>query len=57
MVFTNYFADSASMPFTVHKIITDAIKSGELSQERIALSYERIARFKQKLSKRGSHVN
>lgn len=57
LVFTNYFSDSASMPFTVHKIITDAIKSGELSVERIALSYERIVSFKQKLSKRGSHVN
>jgi len=57
LVFTNYFADNASMTFTINKIITDAIKSGELSEERIALSYERIARFKQKLSKRGSHVN
>lgn len=57
LVFTNYFADSASVPFTVQKIITDAIKSGELSSERIALSYERIVNFKQKLSKRGSHVN
>ena len=57
LVFTNYFADSASITFTIQKIITDAIKSGELSSERIALSYERILRFKQNLSKRGSHVN
>lgn len=57
LVFTNYFADNASMTFTINKIITDAIKSGELSSERIALSYERIVNFKQKLSKRGSHVN
>ncbi|WP_041958340.1 glycoside hydrolase family 3 N-terminal domain-containing protein [Sulfurospirillum arsenophilum] len=57
LVFTNYFADNASMTFTINKIITDAIKSGELSTERIALSYERIVSFKQKLSKRGSHVN
>lgn len=57
LVFTNYFADNASMPFTINKIITDAIKNGELKEERIALSYERIVKFKQKLSKRGSHVN
>ena len=57
LVFTNYFADSASMPFTVSKIITDAVRNGELSAERIALSYERIVNFKQKLSKRGRHVN
>lgn len=57
LVFTNYFMDNASTPFTIHKIITDAIKSGELSEKRIALSYERIVQFKQKLSKRGSHVN
>lgn len=57
LVFTNYFADSASIPFTITKIITDAVRSGELSEERIALSYERIVNFKQKLSKRGSHVN
>jgi beta-N-acetylhexosaminidase len=57
LVFTNYFAESASMTFTVNQIIKDAIQRGELSTERIALSYERIVRFKQKLSKRGSHVN
>ena len=57
LVFTNYFADSASMTFTIQQIITEAVKSGELSSERIALSYNRILSFKQKLSKRGSHVN
>jgi len=57
LVFSNYFAESASMTFTVNKIIKEAIQSGELSSERITLSYERIVRFKQKLSKRGSHVN
>ena len=57
LVFTNYFADNASIPFTVQKIITDAIKSGELSSERVELSYERIVNFKQKLSQRGSHAN
>jgi len=56
-IFTNYFADNASIPFTINKIITDAIKNGELKEERIAVSYERIVSFKQKLSKRGSHVN
>ncbi len=57
LVFTNYFADNASMPFTVQKIITDAIRSGEISKEQIERSYARIVSFKQKLSKRGSHVN
>lgn len=57
LIFPNYFSENASTPLTVQKIITDAIKSGELTQERIALSYERIDHFKQKLLKRGSHVN
>ena len=57
LIFPNYFSENASTPLTVQKIITDAIKNGELTQERIALSYERIDRFKQKLLKRGSHVN
>lgn len=48
LVFPNYFADNASMPFTVNKIITEAIRSGELSKERIALSYERILKLKEK---------
>lgn len=49
LVFPNYFGDNASMPFTVHKIITEAIRSGELSKERIALSYERIVKLKEKM--------
>lgn len=58
LVLSNYFADNASMPFTVQKILMDAIKSGEISQERIELSYERIVIFKNKLSKkRVNHVN
>lgn len=56
-VFTNYFSESASMPFTIQKIISDAIKNKELSIERIEESYNRISKFKQKLSQRGSHVN
>ncbi len=35
------------MPFTINRIITDAIRNGELSQEQIVASYERIVRFKQ----------
>lgn len=58
MVFSNYFADSTSMPFTVQKILVDAVKSGEIKQEQIVLSYERIVKLKQKLSKkRVNHVN
>ena len=42
----------------LQKILMDAIKSGEISQERIELSYERIVTFKNKLSKkRVNHVN
>ena len=52
-IFPNYFSDNASTPLTFQKIILDAIKSGELSQERIILSYNRIMSFKQKLEKRG----
>lgn len=58
LVFSNYFADNASMPFTVQKILMDAIKNGEIKEERIALSYERILKLKYKLSKkRVNHVN
>ncbi len=57
LVFTNYFADNASMPFTVTKIIQDAIRSGELSKERIALSYERIEKLKYTLAQRQNHVD
>jgi beta-N-acetylhexosaminidase len=57
LLFSNYFADNASMPFTVQKIIVDAVRSGEIKQERIANSYARIVTFKQNLSKRGSHVH
>jgi len=57
LVFPNYFADNASMPFTVQKIILEAIRSGQLSTHQIERSYARIVIFKQKLSKRGSHVN
>lgn len=57
LIFPNYFSENASTPLTIQKIITDAIKSGELSSDRIALSYGRIENFKQKLLKRGSHVN
>jgi len=57
IIMPNYFSENASTPLTIQKIITDAIKNGELSEERIAISYERINLFKQKLLKRGSHVN
>jgi beta-N-acetylhexosaminidase len=58
LVFSNYFADSASTPFTVQKILLDGIKNGEIKQEQIVLSYGRIVKFKQKLSKkRVNHVN
>lgn len=58
LVFSNYFADNASMPFTVQKILIDAVKSGEIKQERIELSYERIVKFKNKLSsKRVNNAN
>jgi len=57
LIFPNYFADNASAPFTVSKIITDAVRSGEISKERIALSYERIVKHKQKTRKRQNHVN
>lgn len=57
LVFSNYFADNASMPFTVNKIIMDAVRSGELTKERIALSYERIENLKQKLSQRQNNAD
>lgn len=57
LVFSNYFADNASMPFTVNKIIMDAIRSGELTKERIAQSYERIEKLKQKLSQRQNNAD
>jgi len=57
VVFPNYFADNTSMPFILQKIILEAIKNGQLSTDQIERSYERIVIFKQKLSKRGSHVN
>jgi len=57
LIFDNYFADNASAPFTVSKIITEAVRSGEISKERIALSYERIVNHKQKIRKRQSHVD
>ena len=57
LVFTNYFADNASIPFTVTKIIQDAVRSGELTKERIALSYERIEKLKSTLAQRPSHVD
>ena len=57
LVFSNYFADNASMPFTVNKIIMDAIRSGELTKERIALSYERIEKLKQKSSQRHNNAD
>lgn len=57
LVFSNYFADNASMPFTVHKIIMDALRSGEVSQERIELSYKRIRALKHTLSQRQSHAD
>lgn len=49
LVFSNYFADSASMPFTVQKILLEALKSGEISKNRIELSYQRIVKYKSKL--------
>lgn len=52
LVFENYFADNASMPFAVQKIIQDAIKSGEIPKEKILSSYERIKSYKEKLSKK-----
>jgi beta-N-acetylhexosaminidase len=57
LIFPNYFADNASAPFTVSKIITDAVRLGEISKERIALSYERIEKHKHKTLKRQSHVD
>ena len=45
------------MPFTVNKIIMDAIRSGELTKERIALSYERIEKLKQKSSQRHNNAD
>ncbi|MCD8544652.1 glycoside hydrolase family 3 N-terminal domain-containing protein [Sulfurospirillum sp. hDNRA2] len=56
LVFTNYFADNASMPFTVQKILLDAVRSGEISQASIEQSYARILTFKKNLSKRGSYA-
>jgi len=57
LVFTNYFADNASMPFTVTKIIQDAVRSGEITKERIALSYERIEKLKHTIAKRQNHAD
>ncbi len=57
LVFTNYFADNASVPFTVTKIIHDAIRSGEITKERIALSYERIEKLKHTIAQRQNHVD
>lgn len=51
-VFPNYFADNASIPFSVHKIISEAIRSKELSEERIKRSYARIEALKKTLNKR-----
>ncbi|WP_156790515.1 glycoside hydrolase family 3 N-terminal domain-containing protein [Sulfurospirillum barnesii] len=48
-VFPNYFADEASMPFTVQRTILDAIHKKELSEKRIELSYKRILKFKEKI--------
>lgn len=57
LLFNNYFADNASMPFTVQKILLDAVHNGDITKEQIERSYERIVTFKKNLSKRGSHVH
>ncbi|MDD2382590.1 MAG: glycoside hydrolase family 3 N-terminal domain-containing protein [Sulfurospirillaceae bacterium] len=56
LVFSNYFADNASMPFAVQKILLDAVKTGEISNERILLSYTRIKAFKEKISQKKSEL-
>ena len=56
LVFSNYFADNASMPFTVQKILLDAVRSGEISKERIELTYTRIKAFKEKISQKKSQL-
>ncbi len=56
LVFSNYFADNASMPFAVQKIVLDAVRNGEISKERIVLSYERIKAFKEKISHKKSQL-
>ena len=56
LVFSNYFANNASMPFTVQKIILDAERNGEITKERIELSYTRIKAFKEKISQKKSQL-
>ncbi|MDD3344677.1 MAG: glycoside hydrolase family 3 N-terminal domain-containing protein [Sulfurospirillaceae bacterium] len=56
LVFSNYFADNASMPFAVQKILLDAVKTGEISKERMMLSYTRIKAFKEKISQKKSEL-
>jgi beta-N-acetylhexosaminidase len=51
LVFSSYFYDNSNIPKIVYDTIHSAIKRGDLSEEMISSSYQRVIKLKNKLLK------